>query len=231
MSRMFLFFPVLIALVLSSCIKDDFIEDFVEPEIRITNSIDTLGVDSIFTYEVSYFNNIGVLETVEVDWSTSDASIVDINDNGEATGVAEGDAVIKASYVNPESGSEVIDTRNVTVGMAILPPDTMNELRSKDGVIVTTSSYALEGDFTFNEEEEGVLIDIANNYVASTALPGLYIYLSNNRNSIANALEVGRVEVFSGAHSYSVPDVGYEDYNFVVYFCKPFNVKVGEAEL
>ncbi|MEM9549152.1 MAG: hypothetical protein AAGA77_24405, partial [Bacteroidota bacterium] len=62
-------------------------------------------------------------------------------------------------------------------------------------------------------------------------LPGLYVYLTNNRNTTANALEIGAVEVFNGAHTYTVEDVGINDYKFLLYFCKPFNVKVGDGEI
>ena len=120
----------------------------------------------------------------------------------------------------------------MTVGMAILPPPEEDPLRTIDGTIRTTTFYPLEGSFQYSETEDGgVHIDIAADYIADNRLPGLYIYLSNNPNSIFNALEIEEVTTFSGAHEYTVPEVGFEDYNFIVYFCKPFNVKVGDAAL
>jgi hypothetical protein len=230
MSRILLFFSVLVVLVLSSCIKDDILEDFVQPEIRISGSIDTLGVDSVFAFQARFFNNIGQDEDIEITWTSSDESIATVN-AGQVRGVSEGDAIISASYFYPEENLEVTASEMITVGEAILPPPVEDPLRIIDGVIRTTTFYPLEGDFQFIEEEEGVTIDIASNYIADNRLPGLYIYLSNNRNSIAGALEIAEVTQFSGAHTYSVPEVEFEDYAFIVYFCKPFNVKVGEAEL
>ncbi len=104
-----------------------------------------------------------------------------------------------------------------------------NTIRS--GVIQTTSSYVMEGDFEIRIEAGQLLIDIADNYWASFALPGLYVYLTNNPNTTANALEIGAVEVFNGVHQYLVNDVGLNDYNYLLYFCKPFNVKVGDGEI
>lgn len=231
MSRILLFFSVLSVLVVSSCIKDDFLEDFVQPELRLTITIDSLNVDSTFTFDASFFNNIGQNEAVALDWSSSDESVVAINDQGVARGVGEGSATITVSYFDPLENITVENSSNIVITTVFIAPPEEPELRSKDGVIMTTTFYTLEGDFTFNEEEDGVTIDIADNYRASTGLPGFYVYLSNNRNSIAGALEIGEVTTFNGAHSYTIPEVGFEDYSFIVYFCKPFNVKVGDAEL
>lgn len=231
MNRVLLFLSVLSVFVVFSCIEDDILEDFVQPEIRISGSIDTLGVDSIFSFQARFFNNIGLDEEVEFTWTSSDESIATV-DGGQVRGVAEGSAVITASFFYPEENLEVTASETIIVGEAILPPPEVEPLRTIDGVIRTTTFYPLSGDFQYIEEEDGsVTIDIASNYIADNRLPGLYIYLSNNRNSIANALEITEVVQFSGAHSYTVPEVGFEDYAFIVYFCKPFNVKVGEAEL
>ncbi len=230
MNRITLFFAFFALLVASSCIKDDILEDFVQPEIRISGSIDTLGVDSVFSFQARFFNNIGQVEDVDITWTSSDESIATIS-AGQVRGVSEGNATITASYFYPEEDLEVIASSMVTVGKAIVPPPVMEPLRTIDGEIRTTTFYPLEGDFQFIEEEDGVTIDIASNYIADNRLPGLYIYLSNNRNSIAGALEISEVTQFSGAHSYTVPEVAFDDFAFIVYFCKPFNVKVGEAEL
>ena len=72
----------------------------------------------------------------------------------------------------------------------------------------------MEGDFVINAVDDNLVIEIADNYVASSALPGLYIYLTNNPNSINDALEIGEVTVFEGAHSYEVENVGLMDYDY-----------------
>jgi len=75
-------------------------------------------------------------------------------------------------------------------------------------------------------------LDIAGNYEASTALPGLYVYLSNNPNSTSGSYEIGEVTVFNGAHSYTLPSsVDISDYKYILYWFKPFNVKVGDSTI
>ena len=98
--------------------------------------------------------------------------------------------------------------------------------------INTTSSYALTGDFTITEDGNGgINLVFADNYNASTALPGLYVYLTNNPSTTTGSLELQKVQTFQGAHTYSIPNVGVNDYSHVLYFCKPFNVKVGDGEI
>ena len=208
----------------AGCIDDDFLDDFVEPEISITNGIDSMAINTDFQFESRYLNNIGQDEDIAIIWTSSDPSIISITDSGLATALTAGTVTITAATTD----QAFTDAIEVSVGEETV----VVELQSITGTIVTTTFYELEGTFELSEREEGgLLLDINDDYRTTSALPGFYIYLSNNRNSIFNAFEIGEVTVFSGAHSYEIPDVGLNDYNYIVYFCKPFNVKVGEAEL
>ena len=159
-----------------------------------------------------------------ITWSSSDPTILEIDQNGLATAKQLGTVTIRASYNN---GSTLLtDSVQVSVGTT-----TVGGTMTKSGVIMTTSSYVLTGTFDLVEDGSNLQLNILGDYQASTALPGLYLYLSNNRNSIANAYEVGAVQVFSGAHSYTINNTGINDYDFLVYYCKPFNVKVGDGEI
>jgi hypothetical protein len=225
MNLLKLFVAIASLILLQACIGDDYINDTVDPDLRITSRVDTIEINSTFQFEHIYFNNIGAEEEIEVVWRSSNSDIIDITPAGSADALILGSATItvEADVANQTIIDEIIVNvgNETTVGMSA----------SKEGQIKTTSSYALTGDFIFSEFDDGVMLSLEDNYQASTALPGLYIYLSNNRNSIANALEIGKVTTFSGAHSYDIPNVGIDDYDFIVYFCKPFNVKVGEGEL
>ena len=99
------------------------------------------------------------------------------------------------------------------------------------GTIVSTSSYKLEGDFSLSETNGTLTLSFVDNYEASSALPGLYVYLTNNPNSINDALEIGKVEVFKGAHSYEIDNTSITAFDYVLYFCKPFRVKVGDGKI
>ena len=106
-----------------------------------------------------------------------------------------------------------------------------SEVTSKEGTFVTTSSYRLEGSFTLSANGEDVILEVGDDSVASTSLPDLYVYLTNNPNSVNGALEVGPVEIFEGEHSYTISDVGLNDFSHLLYWCKPFTIKVGEGEI
>jgi hypothetical protein len=216
-------FSGLLFLGMQSCISDDFVEDEVDPVIRISTALDTIELGTTFSLEFAYLNNVGQAQDIEVNWSSSDDAILTVDQDGLITAVAEGSATITVSTLD----GTISDDRTIVVGESTV----MEELRSTTGVIQTTTFYVLEGDFVYSETPDGVFIDIADNYRASAGLPGLYIYLSNNPNSIAGALEIGEVTTFSGAHDYEVDDVLFDEYRFIVYFCKPFNVKVGDAEI
>ena len=194
----------------------------------------SIAVDSVLTLEVAFFNNVGQRVEAPTTWSSSDTAIITVDDEGTLTAVSPGMATLT---VMATEGSDVYtDTIDITVTEVdeddpVDPTPPTPSFRTFEGEIETTTFYTLEGDFVYEETQTGVLIDIAANYRASASLPGLYIYLSNNRNSIAGALEISEVTTFSGAHSFEVEGVGFEDYSHIVYFCKPFNVKVGEASL
>jgi len=216
-------FCTLFLVLATACIGEDIIDDFVEPSLRIDNPIEGLQVNTSHSYTATYFNTIGQPEPSNILWSSSDESIIIIDQNGLATAIGEGEATIMAT-ANSVSDSDII--------MAVAEEVEEMQAAEKNGTIVTTSSYVLEGTFTLSENENGGLdLDIANDYRASSNLPGLYLYLSNNSVSPNGAFEVGAVEVFNGAHSYKISDVKINDYKYLLYWCEPFAVKVGEGRI
>ena len=214
-----------LALSLSSCIGDDFVMDTIDAVLRITSTVDTLAKDSSYQFGHLYLNNVGNQEPVDATWSSSDASVISITPQGLATGIDSGSAHISVLY--DDAGLMLSDSVLVHVGERTVvssPP-------VRTGTVQTTSTYLLEGDFTLSEDGPNIVLEFTDNYRASTALPGLYVYLSNNAATVANALEIGAVQVFNGAHSYTIPGVTIDEYRYVLYFCKPFNVKVGDGEI
>lgn len=219
----FIAYTLFFIFLLQGCIKNDFVNDMADPEIRIASNVDTLAMGSMFQFEQIYLNNIGAEEQIVAIWTSSDEAVISISNDGLATALEIGSSTISVQY-DDGAGLLLSDEILVYVG-----ENMSTSTQIFNGSIATTSTYLLEGDFTFSESDDDVLLEFSDNYRASTALPGLYIYLSNNKNSIANAFEIGAVETFNGAHSYSVSNVGINDYSYIVYFCKPFNVKVGDG--
>ncbi|NND05632.1 MAG: hypothetical protein HKN87_04560 [Saprospiraceae bacterium] len=216
----------LLFLTLLGCIGDDIIMDGVDPVVRITNPIDTIAQGDSYQFEYMYLNEIGVASIPNnVEWTSSNVEVVAISSDGLATGNGAGSSEIKVA-VQPGSGVRIEDQISVHVGET-----TVSSSSLRQGSIQSTSSYRLEGDFTIEQEGTSLTITFADNYVASSSLPGLYLYLTNNPQTINNALEISRVSVFSGAHSYTIEGVNINDYNHLLYFCKPFVVKVGDGEI
>lgn len=221
------FFIPLITLLFSACIGDDIIMDRVDETLRITSQATSIAAGETFQFEARFTNNIGNTEEGRVIWRSSDESVLAITADGLATAIQQGNVVVSAE-ATLEDGTTLTEEMDVEVSMVTVAVEAPT---SRSGVIATTTFYDLAGDFVLNEVEGGLSLEIADNYVASSALPGLYIYLTNNPNSISDALEIGEVEVFEGAHAYEIPDVGLTDYDYVLYFCKPFRVKVGDGKI
>lgn len=214
--------------MLGGCIGNDIVFDTVAESVRITDGVDTLAVGDSYLFTARFTNNIGSVEERPVNWLTSDATILQVDPDGLATGVAPGAASIIAEVLL-DNAAPARDTQQVVVDAETTSGGGGSEART--GKIRTTSSYVLEGDFTLRQVGNKLVLEIGENYRASDRLPGLYLYLTNNANSTQNAFEVGMVTVFQGAHSYEIAGVGLKDYDFLLYYCKPFRVKVGDAQL
>jgi hypothetical protein len=216
------FLPFLFLFSLWSCIGDDIVDDFVEPQIRFIISVDTIGVGETSLLEVQFFNNIGIPEQSTITWASSNDEIAMVSPEGLLWARQKGEVVITASTeYNGQSFSEE--------KLIVVDEETVETPTERTGSLKTTSSYALQGDFILTRTETGVNLAFADNYETDDVLPGLYIYLTNNPSTVRDALVIGEVTIFKGEHEYQIDDVSLNDYSHVLYFCKPFNVKVGDG--
>ena len=219
-------------LSLLSCVKTDLINDRVDPKIFISNPLLELKKNGApHQFEVNYFNYVGKeIENPNVSWSSSDPTVIAITEDGLATGIELGTATVTATLITPEENLTITNADEVKVSMS-----TLTESIEFIGTIVSTSNYELGGSYVLkvHEDENDILrLSLGDDYVASTSLPGLYIYLGNNPNSVADAFEIGAVTVFQGAHFYDLPStISIYDYSYILYWCKPFDVKVGEGQI
>ncbi len=204
--------------------EDEVMVTPVQEKLNINNPIEEIYVNTMHQYTITYTDNTGRIQTPEVRWSSSNADTVTIDSNGKITAVSSGEATIMAS-VTSSSGTVLTAEDAITIKN--------NESIQKSGTIKTTSSYALEGTFTLKEvpNTNNLELSVNDDYKASTSLPGLYLYLTNNTSTINNAQEVGAVQVFSGSHTYVIENTGINDFTHLLYWCKPFSVKVGEGEI
>ncbi len=196
----------------------------VGESLSINNPIAELTAGQTHQYTTTYSNANGQNQNVAVRWQSSDAAIATIDNTGKVMAVKAGQTTLTVSYTNA-SGQTLTDTTSLTVKAP--------QIRQKSGTIKTTSSYELKGSFVIKEipGTNDLELIVAADYKASTALPGLYLYLTNNPNTIANAKEIKKVAVFNGAHRYLIENTGINDYSHLLYWCKPFSVKVGEGEI
>ena len=216
-------------LSLFSCVKTDIVNDRVDPKLFISNPLSSLENGKTHQFEVVYFNYVGKeIDNPNVRWTSSDESVLTITEDGLATGVDFGSAKVSVSLVTDEEILTITKDDDFNISTF-----TEYEPRGFEGTVVTTSSYALEGSYVLDIQDNGVLrLSLGEDYSASTSLPGLYIYLGNNPNSIADAYEIGPVTVFQGAHFYDLPEtIGLYDNSYILYWCKPFGVKVGEGQI
>jgi hypothetical protein len=205
----------------SGCIGTDILEDLMEERLVIESTISSLKVSETYQFKVRYFNNIGVEESISPTWESSDATIVSINDTGLATALKKGSVMIKASY------------REIQTELTLITSDTTTSAPTERSTEVNTvSSYPLSGSVKLKVNGNGLILEFADNFNTTSALPGLYVYLSNNTNTISGALEVGAVTKFSGSQTYNISATGdLFKYNYVLFFCKPFVVPVGNGKL
>jgi len=230
MKKLKRFFLLIVFIGFSSCIGEDIIDDKIDASLKIDNTLATLAVGDTYQYTAVYLNNVGQQENVALQWSSSNPAVISIDPStGLATALQPGNATISVSAPDNPEVSEVNDILQITQETVI------DQSTSKSGKIITTSSYVLKGDFVLEDiEEENILrLSFKSNYVADTSLPGLYIYLTNNPNTISGALEIGPVSVFSGAHMYDISKDNAQlgQYSYILYWCKPFSVKVGDGEI
>jgi len=215
-NRLLIFFALF-----TGCIGTDVIMDFVEPQIIIENTVINLQVGDTYSLSAVYLNNTGQPTNEEILWNSSNEQILTVTQDGVLEGISVGVATITAQRNEVQSSVDIMVSQDQTV--------IMNE-RMAD--IMTTSSYPLTGTAILTIDSINHKLAFLEDFSTTSSLPGLYVYLTNNPNTIENALEIGAVKEFDGAQTYTIPDtVQLFTYNYVLFYCKPFIVKVGDGEL
>ncbi len=196
------------------------------PTITITNGISQITAETNYQLELAFQDAMGNLADVpNSNWTSSNEALLQVDETGTLQAIAAGTVTLTVSV---QVSNTIISAQSVI--NVIAPVVAM--VTSYSGEVVSKSSYTLEGGFTLASGNDGLILSLDESYKASTALPGLYVYLSNNANTTAGAYEIGAVTVFNGAHSYNLPNsIELMDYKYILYWCKPFNVKVGEAKI
>lgn len=236
-----------------NCVGIDINDDFIEPTLRITSGqIISFKVGQSFQFQAKYFDTSGTLvNNPNLIWTSSPPDALTISNKGLATATKSGQAIIQVSVIT-SLGTTITDKTSFNI-MEVITTETSSETISNtttststdgndvivtvpnlyQGIIRTTSNYKLSGSYEYGlDSSEKLVLNIAEDYEASTSLPGLYLYLSNNPNSTIEAYEIAKVTVYNGAHSYTLPsNIQINDYKYILYWCKPFNIKVGDSSI
>lgn len=213
-----------------SCIQEDIINDFVSEEVRIISDINTLKIGDTLDFEAAFFNNVGELEDKTFSWNSSNDDILYFDGaTSKAIGIAEGAVTITVTADG--MAGMLTDSKIVTVTQ-----DEIITENTKIGTFSPTSSYDSAGDFVISSTPTGIKIDLADNYVADESLPGFALFLTNNPNSLASALQIDAWNDDDGAHytgafTYNIENVGLNDYGYLVQWCVPFSILTGKASI
>lgn len=176
------------------------------------------------TTEVNTSTTDTATPTTDTSTSTTDTATTTIDNSTTTTDTATSTSNTSSSTDSNNDNSDSTEVEEEEDGIVTAP-------QFFEGQIRTTSSYTLEGNFRYEYNGTQIILSLDDTYRASS-LPGLYLYLTNNPNSPEDGYEVGAVSVFSGEHIYTLPaSIGLMDYKYLLYWCKPFRVKVGDAQL
>ncbi|HAA11871.1 MAG TPA: hypothetical protein DCE41_09300 [Cytophagales bacterium] len=212
----------LLLLFLGGCIGTDILDwEVMDARVVITTRLETLAVGETFQLEAEYFDSLGQLQTdASVVWTSSDESIISVDDAGIASAHEAGEVTILAQ------AGPAQDTLTIVAG-----DETTTMEPERKAMLQGLRNYDVEGTVTLKELEDGSLkLEFSSDFSSDNG-PGLYVYLSNNATNVAGGVEVAQLAQTSGAHEYDVPaGVSLDSYNYVLIYCRPFGVGFGNGE-
>jgi Electron transfer DM13/Bacterial Ig-like domain (group 2) len=164
-------------------------------------------------------NNV-VIAGAPIAWQSSNDAIATVGSDGVLLAVSAGSVQITA-----KSGS----LTSLPMNLNISAP---NQARS--GNFAGNGGYSVSGTATLTAEGGNLSLQLGSNFQASNG-PMLGVFLAKNASgalTTTNSLKLGDLSSNSGAQTYAVPaGVAINDYNYVVIYCIPFNVRFGTALL
>jgi Electron transfer DM13/Bacterial Ig-like domain (group 2) len=164
--------------------------------------------------------NNQVVPNATVTWQTSNAAIATVGSDGLVTAVALGSVQITAH-------SGTLTSTPVTITVAA--PN-----QSRTGNFSSNGGYSVSGSATLTQSGSGLTLQLGTNFQASNG-PMLGVFLAKNASGAltgSNSVKLADLASNSGEQTYNVPaGVGITDYNYVVIYCIPFNVRFGTALL
>ncbi|MFT5596446.1 MAG: hypothetical protein ACI9O2_000826 [Flammeovirgaceae bacterium] len=180
----------------------------------------SIGQEVNLTVEV--FNVLGdTIEGLEVQYTSLDPAYLSVNEDGLATGIANGFGRIIATVDGIQS-----NTLGIQVGQT-----------SRTGTFTGANGYDASGATELFLADNGdLMLKLEDDFDTDFAL-GTFIYLSNStQGSVTRNEGIEIQEVSSGgAYLFNVsaidPTVSIDDFNYVIVLCKPATITFGYAQL
>lgn len=156
-----------------------------------------------------------------VTWSSSDTTVLTITSEGLAFGLKAGTALVTATVEGISS---------LPLSLQVLPAGGL----SRTGVFSGNMGYSVTGSATLQQTGADISLILGSDFAASNG-PQLGVFLATTASgglNSQNSIKLANLASTTGMQTYNVPSgVGLTDYNFVVIYCIPFNVRFGTAPL
>lgn len=190
--------------------------------VEVLNAPATLTVGQTASLQARVRNASGAeISGKTIVWNSSAPGILSVSAGGVLAALDAGTAQITASADGVSS---------LPVAVQALPVGGL----SRSGTFSGNAGYTVKGTATLRLVGNKLELDLGSDFMASNG-PGLFVYLatmaSGGLNS-QNGRSLGALQSTSGMQSYSIPNgVDLNDYDYVVIYCMPFNVRFGTAQL
>ena len=103
-----------ISLLFLQCIGEDFIDDYVEPNLRITNPIVSIREGLSYQFQARFFDESGTqVENPNFSWSATPPSALHISNDGTITALAAGTVSVHVSV-------QGLQGKNITTALEFL---------------------------------------------------------------------------------------------------------------
>ena len=110
-------------IILQACIKDDIIDDFIADKLIINTPMDSIKIGTSVQYHATYFNNIGKIDSIQLDWKSSDTSVININNLGKVTAKNKGTVTITVSGLSSKNilltDSDIVSVGDITTAQKL----------------------------------------------------------------------------------------------------------------
>ncbi|MCK6690920.1 MAG: DM13 domain-containing protein [Thermoanaerobaculia bacterium] len=190
--------------------------------VEITGAPASLNTGATVQLQARAYNmNNQELNGQTFTWASSNGAVLSVDANGKITGGNSGTAAITATAAGIQS---------LPVTIQVLPAGGL----SRSGQFSGNSGYTVSGTATLQQTGNELTLTLGSNFSSGNG-PMLGVYLAKNASgglNTQNSLKLDNLKSNSGMQTYPVPaGVGLQDYDYVVIYCIPFNVRFGTAKL